>query len=103
MNTPKPAAYSSPMQLPAFGAHGKYVDAKYVYEAKYIKPAIVSVKNNTPRYPIRNISRTDIDNKLKNLKNCYPLLPPNTDSTCALKVVPIHEHMDGEIQGYGNP
>jgi hypothetical protein len=30
MNTPKPAAYSSPMQWPAFGAQGKYVDAKYV-------------------------------------------------------------------------
>jgi hypothetical protein len=31
---PAKAANSSPAHLPAFGIHGKYVDVKYVYEAK---------------------------------------------------------------------
>jgi hypothetical protein len=31
---PKNAAYSSPAQVPMLGNDGKYVDEKYVYEAK---------------------------------------------------------------------
>lgn len=38
MAMPAIAANSSPAHRPAFGRCGKYAEAKYVYDAKYMKP-----------------------------------------------------------------
>jgi hypothetical protein len=47
--------------------------------------------------------RTEIDDELDDLKAGDPLLPPDTDATGALEVVPVHDDVNGEVEGDGNP
>ena len=42
MPIPANAANSSPSHRPALGMFGKYIEVKYVYDAKYMKPATMS-------------------------------------------------------------
>lgn len=46
---------------------------------------------------------TKIDDELDDLEAGNPLLPPNADATGRLEVVPVHDDVDGEVQGDGNP
>ena len=46
---------------------------------------------------------TKVDKELEDLKPCDPLLPPDPDAARALKVVPIHEDVDRQVEGYGHP
>ena len=46
---------------------------------------------------------TKIDHELSNLQSRDPFFPPNTDTPCCLEIVPIHDHMYGQIQGNGDP
>lgn len=47
--------------------------------------------------------RTKIKNKLGNLANRDVLLPPDANATCALEVVPVHNNVDGQVQGDDGP
>ena len=46
---------------------------------------------------------TEIDNELKDLKPCDPFFPPDADPAGALEVVPLHEHVDEQVQSDGYP
>ena len=46
---------------------------------------------------------TKIDNELDDLKTGDPFLPPDTDATGALEVVPVHDDVDEQIQRDGHP
>lgn len=46
---------------------------------------------------------TEVDNKLDNLETSNPLLPPDANTTGALKVVPVHDNVNKEVQGDGDP
>lgn len=46
---------------------------------------------------------TNINNELENLKTSDPFLPPDSDATRALEVVPVHENVNHEIQRNWNP
>lgn len=37
---------------------------------------------------------TEVDDELENLKTGDPLLPPDTNTTGTLEVVPVHDNMD---------
>lgn len=47
--------------------------------------------------------RTKIDDKLDDLKHSDILLPPDTNTTSTLEVVPIHDNVYEQIQGNHNP
>jgi hypothetical protein len=47
--------------------------------------------------------RTKIDDELNDLKLRDPLLPPDANSASTLKVVPVHNHMDEEVESDRNP
>jgi hypothetical protein len=46
---------------------------------------------------------TKVDDELDDLKNGNVLLPPDTDTTSTLEVVPVHNNMDGQVESDGNP
>lgn len=46
---------------------------------------------------------TKIDDELDDLELCHPLLPPDTDTSGGLEVVPVHDNMDGQVKGDGDP
>lgn len=46
---------------------------------------------------------TKVNNKLDNLETSDPFLPPNTDTTSALEVVPVHNNVHHEVKGDWNP
>lgn len=46
---------------------------------------------------------TEINNELDDLEPSDPLLPPNTNATRALEVVPVHENVYRQVQGDDNP
>lgn len=46
---------------------------------------------------------TKIDNELDDLKTGDPFLPPDTDATGALEVVPVHDNVDQKVNGDRNP
>ena len=46
---------------------------------------------------------TEIDDELDNLELRDPLLPPDTDATGGLEVVPVHDNVNGQVQGDGDP
>ena len=46
---------------------------------------------------------TKVNDKLNDLQTSDPLLPPDTDATGALEVVPVHDDVNGEVEGDGNP
>jgi hypothetical protein len=37
------------------------------------------------------------------LEDSDPLLPPNADAARTLEIVPVHNHVNSEVQGDGNP
>jgi hypothetical protein len=40
---------------------------------------------------------------LEDLQHGYVLLPPDTDATGTLEVVPVHDNMDQQVDGDGHP
>ena len=53
--------------------------------------------------PSRSGPRTKINDELQDLEAGDPLLPPNTDAARRLEVVPIHDDVDEEVDGDGDP
>ena len=54
--------------------------------------------------PLRTRERlTKINDELDDLETGDPLLPPDTDATRALEVVPVHDDVDSQVKGDGNP
>ena len=52
---------------------------------------------------VRRFSLTDINDKLSNLKTSDPFLPPNTNATCALEIVPVHDNVNHQVECNDNP
>lgn len=52
---------------------------------------------------IRCLRHTEVDDELRNLQTSNPLLPPNTDTTGRLEVVPVHDNMHHQVKGNWNP
>jgi hypothetical protein len=46
---------------------------------------------------------TKVNDELRNLKTSDPLLPPDTDATSTLEVVPVHDNVNHEIESDGDP
>lgn len=46
---------------------------------------------------------TQINDELHNLQHGDVLLPPDTDAAGALEVVPVHDHVDEQVDGDGHP
>lgn len=46
---------------------------------------------------------TKVENELGNLANCDVLLPPDANAARALEVVPVHDNVDGQVQGDDGP
>jgi len=46
---------------------------------------------------------TEINNKLNDLQNGDVLFPPDAHAASALEVVPVHDDVDHQIEGDGNP
>lgn len=49
------------------------------------------------------VDEAEINDELDDLETGDPLLPPNANATSRLEVVPVHDNVDGEVQGNGNP
>jgi hypothetical protein len=49
------------------------------------------------------VDESEIDDELDDLETGNPLLPPNTDTTSALEVVPVHDDVNEEVQDDGDP
>jgi hypothetical protein len=49
------------------------------------------------------VDEADVDDELDYLEASDPLLAPDTDPTSTLKVVPVHDNMDCQIQRYDSP
>lgn len=49
------------------------------------------------------VDEAKVDDKLDDLHDGDVLLPPDADATCGLEVVPVHDNVDGQVQGDGNP
>lgn len=47
--------------------------------------------------------RTKVDDELNDLQTSNPFLPPAADATGALEVVPVHDHVDQQVQRDDNP
>lgn len=48
-------------------------------------------------------SLTKINDELDNLETGDPLLPPDANATSTLEVVPVHNNVDSQVKGDGNP
>lgn len=46
---------------------------------------------------------TKINDELDDLEAGNPLLPPDTDTTGALEVVPVHDNVNPKVESDGNP
>jgi hypothetical protein len=46
---------------------------------------------------------TEIEDELGDLANRDVLLPPDADAARALEVVPVHDHMDSQVEGDDGP
>ena len=49
------------------------------------------------------VDEAEINDELDDLEAGNPLLPPDTDTTGALEVVPVHNDVNEEVQDDGNP
>lgn len=49
------------------------------------------------------VDEAKVDDKLDDLHDSDVLLPPDADATCGLEVVPVHDDVDGQVQGDGDP
>jgi hypothetical protein len=47
--------------------------------------------------------RTEIEDELRNLADSDVLFPPDADAARALEVVPVHDHVDSQIEGNDGP
>jgi hypothetical protein len=47
--------------------------------------------------------RTEIKNELDNLQTGNPFLPRDTNATCSLEVIPVHDNMHSQVQCYRYP
>lgn len=45
----------------------------------------------------KRIELTEINDELDNLEGGNPLLPPDTYTTRTLKVVPVHDNVNGQV------
>lgn len=45
----------------------------------------------------------EVDHELGDLESGDPLFPPNLDASSRLEVVPVHDNVDGKVEGDGNP
>jgi hypothetical protein len=68
--------------------------------AKYTTPTLCQQWIEICRQEIR---LTEINDELGNLEASDPFLPPDLYSTGALKVVPVHDYMYGEVESDGYP
>jgi hypothetical protein len=52
-----------------------------------------------------NCSRvlTEVNDELDDLETSNPLLPPDSDATSALEVVPVHDNVDRQVEDNGDP
>ena len=46
---------------------------------------------------------TKVNDKLDNLQTSDPLLPPDTDTTGTLEIVPVHHNVDQKVHSNRNP
>ena len=44
------------------------------------------------------VSKHEGDDELDDLDSCDPFLPPDSDATSGLEEVPIHDHMDSQVE-----
>jgi hypothetical protein len=49
------------------------------------------------------VEPTEVDDELDDLETGDPLLPPDLDAARALEVVPVHDHVDHQVQRDDNP
>lgn len=49
------------------------------------------------------LARTEVDNELEDLEARDPFLPPDANATRALEIVPVHHHMDRQVQRDDDP
>ena len=48
-------------------------------------------------------SLTESNNELHDLQTGDPFLPPDSDSSRALEIVPVHDHVDKQVEGDHSP
>jgi len=53
--------------------------------------------------PRGEVDEAEVDDELEDLEAGDPLLPPDADAARALEVVPVHDHVDGQVEGDGHP
>ena len=46
---------------------------------------------------------TEVNDELNNLQTGDPLLPPDANAASGLEVVPVHDDVDGQVEGDGDP
>lgn len=46
---------------------------------------------------------TKVNDELNDLETGDPLLPPDADAARALEVVPVHDDVNSQVKGNGNP
>lgn len=46
---------------------------------------------------------TEIDDELNDLETSDPLLPPDTNTTSALEIVPVHHDVNTQVEGNRDP
>jgi hypothetical protein len=51
----------------------------------------------------REVDKAQVDDELGDLQDGDVFLPPNADATGGLEVVPVHDDVDGEVEGDDNP
>jgi hypothetical protein len=48
------------------------------------------------------VDEEEVDDELDDLDSCDPFFPPDSDSTGGLEVVPVHDDVNGQIEGNWN-
>jgi hypothetical protein len=61
----------------------------------------VSTTHESVHHPALQL--TKINDELDDLEPSHPLLPPDTDATRSLEVVPVHDNVHTKVQSDGNP
>ena len=51
----------------------------------------------------REVDEAQVDDELGDLEDGDVLLPPNANATGGLEVVPVHDNVDGQVEGDDNP
>jgi len=49
------------------------------------------------------VDEAEVDDELRDLQDGDVLLPPNLDAARGLEVVPVHDDVDEQVEGYGHP